>query len=768
MYLLDLKIYKSLIKFLLTFSEYISLRTIKERRDSHDLVITDITDLIQCLNDTEEKKYIDDIFTENLDTIELTQLQDKYKIITSREKYNYFNKMVNSSDNFETIISWYSGIINLHEDGPDLNDNSLLKSFLYLRIAINMQENLGNCPEINKYFKISEDFICWLYCILIAIHLDDWNLTEAYNLLNEFYDKKLDESKLILTKDDFFSIHINLTSRLSTFGYKKEAEFCLSKTINYKNKFITNQQYRYYPIKGLNYDIKTCEEILSGKSKYRIVLKHNRQVENIKKLKIINEKDLKKYEKKGNHLEYEESKRVSILMNYISKKGFIDNLKYDDLDTNELVYLESLKNEIRIRKAKYICHKYPELEESKITPSICVDSPVNYIYDIYSQRGRIYAEYQITFFGNTNLLKVIKFTEHRITSILRSIVLFDQLDILDRALEEINMLININNFRSSFDLNRWLLVIKFLERINNNSNRKNSLEIIDLLKSIGQFYEMPYAETDLLELSLDELKCKDNAFGENYERRSILRPNSYNMLDASIIIRTLGYSNGLTSYGREHLNEIELMLNKFLENYKSQHGINYLSDFINQFSCIEKLSDQDFDIVQKYITKESFDFHIADDASETWLNYGYLPMLLQETVRSYLRIKMREMENSLREKNGIPEIGEGWLSESQLYNTIKNRFPNEEVIFHARPEWLKPQHIDVYLPEKKIALEYQGEQHRIPVEFFGGEESFVTQQERDKRKKLLCEQNNVKLIEVFEDTEIDLLISELEKLLIIQ
>lgn len=56
------------------------------------------------------------------------------------------------------------------------------------------------------------------------------------------------------------------------------------------------------------------------------------------------------------------------------------------------------------------------------------------------------------------------------------------------------------------------------------------------------------------------------------------------------------------------------------------------------------------------------------------------------------------------------------------------------------------QKIDFYLPEQKIAIECQGEQHFKPVKFFGGEEKLKTQKAWDKRKKMLCEQNGITIL----------------------
>lgn len=45
-------------------------------------------------------------------------------------------------------------------------------------------------------------------------------------------------------------------------------------------------------------------------------------------------------------------------------------------------------------------------------------------------------------------------------------------------------------------------------------------------------------------------------------------------------------------------------------------------------------------------------------------------------------------------------------------------------------------------------IEYQGQQHYEPVEYFGGKEQFQIQQEHDRRKRNYCINNNIKLLEI--------------------
>lgn len=56
---------------------------------------------------------------------------------------------------------------------------------------------------------------------------------------------------------------------------------------------------------------------------------------------------------------------------------------------------------------------------------------------------------------------------------------------------------------------------------------------------------------------------------------------------------------------------------------------------------------------------------------------------------------------------------------------------------------------DFYLSEYNLLIEFQGEQHERPVEYFGGKESFKRQQEHDRRKREYAINNNISLLEIW-------------------
>jgi hypothetical protein len=85
------------------------------------------------------------------------------------------------------------------------------------------------------------------------------------------------------------------------------------------------------------------------------------------------------------------------------------------------------------------------------------------------------------------------------------------------------------------------------------------------------------------------------------------------------------------------------------------------------------------------------------------------------------------------------------LSETKLFNLLKNEFSCDIISRQYSPDWLNNQSLDIFLPEYNIAIEYQGEQHFKPVSIFGGEIGFNKTLERDKRKYNLCKKNELLL-----------------------
>lgn len=128
-----------------------------------------------------------------------------------------------------------------------------------------------------------------------------------------------------------------------------------------------------------------------------------------------------------------------------------------------------------------------------------------------------------------------------------------------------------------------------------------------------------------------------------------------------------------------------------------------------------------------------------------------------------IKLLTQKAENKVRESIGIPRIGEGWVSETQLYRFLKSYFNKTIVIQHGSPDWLRQQHFDIWFLNWNIAIEYHGKQHFEPVDFFGGEDAFEATLKRDKKKLNLSRRHGVKLFVVTEDDDNDIIAKKIEK-----
>lgn len=136
-------------------------------------------------------------------------------------------------------------------------------------------------------------------------------------------------------------------------------------------------------------------------------------------------------------------------------------------------------------------------------------------------------------------------------------------------------------------------------------------------------------------------------------------------------------------------------------------------------------------------------YHASKGLSQTHYRFSQ-----EYSAMSYCRSIARGAENMVREDAGIPRVGEGWVSETKLFYEICDAFPDLTVQQHASPPWLGRQHLDVYIPELAVAVEYQGPQHDRPVDFFGGLKAYEATKKRDARKRRLCNRHGINLIYV--------------------
>jgi hypothetical protein len=106
------------------------------------------------------------------------------------------------------------------------------------------------------------------------------------------------------------------------------------------------------------------------------------------------------------------------------------------------------------------------------------------------------------------------------------------------------------------------------------------------------------------------------------------------------------------------------------------------------------------------------------------------------------------MEARYRAELDLPARGEGWVSEIHLVRCVEAVLPGVEIVRQARPPWLDArQSLDVFIPSLELAIEYQGEQHYLALDHWGGEAGLADRRELDERKRDACLRAGIRLIE---------------------
>ncbi len=208
----------------------------------------------------------------------------------------------------------------------------------------------------------------------------------------------------------------------------------------------------------------------------------------------------------------------------------------------------------------------------------------------------------------------------------------------------------------------------------------------------------------------------------------------------------------VTKFGKEHLDDVLSNLNILIGSLWSRTKVDHISEWVKHSNHFR----------YQVGNGSPYGYFLTKNIAIEVYRFSYNPRVLEFATHL-----TREAENMVREQLGIPKVGEGWVAETILYYEIKKAFPNLEVQQHAKPDWLGKQHLDIFIPEKRVALEYQGVQHDQPVDYFGGQDSFEINKKRDDRKYRLCKRHRIKLIYVRPFYDLKSIIEEIENQVII-
>lgn len=222
----------------------------------------------------------------------------------------------------------------------------------------------------------------------------------------------------------------------------------------------------------------------------------------------------------------------------------------------------------------------------------------------------------------------------------------------------------------------------------------------------------------------------------------IKHANDVYTLDEAVQAYCTNLSANLTDFGQEKVNEIKVEIVSLYKELEKEKSINIIEE------CSQSV------LSETYFLFSGSSAHIGLPFEQYYFD--------SEKFRTYIPNCYRIAENRLRKKYGFPQIGEGWLAETRLFYEIKEIFSDYRVVQHAKLSFLGKQHLDIYIRDLGIAIEYQGEQHSKPIKYFGGDKAYKKTLERDARKKELCKRNGVTLLYVYPNYSLNDIVAEIE------
>src|SRR5690554_576967 len=143
-------------------------------------------------------------------------------------------------------------------------------------------------------------------------------------------------------------------------------------------------------------------------------------------------------------------------------------------------------------------------------------------------------------------------------------------------------------------------------------------------------------------------------------------------------------------------------------------AMNYVAENIN----LDKIDDDYFaDLLEiDWATRYNYDYNTMNKRAKSIFK-------VEDFDRKYTKLlstNFRALENKMRKNKGYDEVGTFFM-EKLLNNKLCETFPNLNIISQFSPDWLSPQRIDIFIDECNLAIEYNGAQHYLPIDYFGGE-----------------------------------------------
>ena len=340
-------------------------------------------------------------------------------------------------------------------------------------------------------------------------------------------------------------------------------------------------------------------------------------------------------------------------------------------------------------------------------------------------------------------------------------VLGDMSDETDKAIlkdkERHIKSLNEFNFKKDKLFKTITLKLNAKKSINHESKKilkKNKNDLTDYLIDLLRKKEI-IREINFLNLIL-HLNAK---WFKNLEISYLLR-KTLDLVDNELAILCIGYSD-LNALEYTEWDEIEVCNHPFYKKYRkalAPYRKYFKGDKAKKEDCklsfkkiaILRTIDQ-FRLSKKNLTPLDLESNLKDYSLAKNSKEHFKMMEFNAEVYTKKYRKLSVIEQKVLNQFGILTETKKWKNENILFENVNNILkPLKIDVFreYSIPK-LKQQRLDIYfeINNNKYGLEYQGEQHYKPVDFFGGKRAFIKRKKLDSLKKRRCKKAKINLIE---------------------
>lgn len=160
---------------------------------------------------------------------------------------------------------------------------------------------------------------------------------------------------------------------------------------------------------------------------------------------------------------------------------------------------------------------------------------------------------------------------------------------------------------------------------------------------------------------------------------------------------------------------------------RQEQGCYHCIRTISIDDCRKRLSGKNIEVLDY--------FSFSSKAKVKCLKCGYIWRTIPDKL---YRISGCPICNSKKNEKLTFKYLKQLLPETKIYHQFKLKIQNKKFIVDFKFNFNK----------KTYYLEYNGQQHYEPIDFFGGKKSFEKQQHRDQSLRIFCKKNNIILIEI--------------------